>query len=111
MAIVNHNGNRNDGSYYYGKFLANPDSPDHYGHHYKDTLGRVERGDSGFQYGDTVWNETLDEVSVLLPYCESRGIHVVAFLPPIAPTVLAKMRASGNYNYVPAIMPVAAPVF
>lgn len=111
MAIVNDNGYRNDGSYYYGKLIANPDSIDLWDYRFHDTISRVRRGVRGFQYGEDVWKDALDEIRVLLPYCRKRGIHVVAYLPPIAPTVLDRMKANGGYKYVPKIMPAAEPIF
>lgn len=104
-------GYRNDGSYYYGKYISDPTATDHWDYQFRETLNRMTGGISGFQYGDDVWQETLDEIELLLPYCKKRGIHVVAFMPAIAPTVLDRMRQSGNFTYVDKIMPRAEPIF
>lgn len=110
-ALVKNNGYRNDGSYYYGSYVANPTSPSHWDYRFSDTLRRVEQGTSGFQWGSEVWAEALAEISILLPYCKKRGIDVVAFMPPFAPAVLEEMRRSGNFTYIDKIMPAAEPVF
>jgi hypothetical protein len=110
-AIVNENGYRNDGSYYYGKYIKNPKATDHWDYHFKDTISRIDSGSRAFQFGDDVWQESLDEIDALLQYCRQRGIHVVGFLPPYAPTVRDHMRRTGKYAYLDKIIPAAEPVF
>ena len=111
MAIVNDSGYRNDGSYYYGKIVADPNNPELPDFHFRDTLGRVKRGDLGFQYGNDISSEALAAIPELLDYCKRRGIHVVAFLPPFAPTLLDTMRRTGRYDYIDKIAKEAGPVF
>jgi len=110
-ALVKNNGYRNDGSYYYGGYIADPKALSHWDYGFSDTLRRARTGTSGFQWGSEVWKEALEEIDILLPYCKKRGIDVIAFVPPFAPTVLDEMRSSGNFTYIDEIMPAAEPVF
>jgi len=110
-AIANGDGYRNDGSYCYGQFMQQPRSRNYYDYQFRDTLGRIERGDKGFQYGDDISGEALAEVRALLRYCRTHDIHVVAYIPPFAPKVLTTMQASGNYGYLEKLYPLLNPLF
>ena len=99
-AIINNNGFRNDGSYHYGKYLANPRDPANEDLDFRDTLTRIEKGDRRFEYGRRASPEAARELEAFLQLCRARGIHVVAFLPPFAHEVYARIMNLGDrYGY------------
>lgn len=107
-AVVHHNGLRNDGSYYYGKILQNPNDASLEDYHFQDTLQRIAKGERRFEHGQTVSPDAVEELKKFLKTCQERNIHVVAFLPPYAPTIWKTMHASEqqqNYQYIDALEP------
>lgn len=111
-ARVQLNAFRKDGSYTWASYVADPASPRHEDHGFRNTLDRIAKGNRRFEYGEQVSAAALQEVDALLRDCKARGIHVVAFLPPFAHTVLQSMRArSADYGYLAGIMPGLRPIF
>jgi hypothetical protein len=110
-AIANNNGFRNDGSYYYGKFIANPRGSGNEDIDFKTTLDRIRRGTSRFEYGSRVSPRAVDELAAFLNTCRERGIHVAAFLPPFAHEVYTRMMSLGEkYGYLRALPSALTPV-
>jgi hypothetical protein len=110
-AIANNNGFRNDGSYYYGRYIANPRGPANEDIDFKNTLERIRQGTSRFEYGARVSRRAVDELAAFLKRCHERGIHVAAFLPPFAHEVYARMMSLGEqYGYLRALPSALAPV-
>ena len=99
-ALARGNGFRRDGSYRYGAALADPVGRGGDDAGFSTTLHLVETGRQRFVRGDRVWGVAVDDVRALLREASARGIRVVAFLPPYAPTVLDAMRRTGGYDYV-----------
>lgn len=109
-AIANNTGFRNDGSYYYGKFIANPRGSGNDDIDFATTLDRIRRGTSRFEYGSRVSPHAVDELRAFLKACRERDIHVAAFLPPFAHEVYARMISLGEkYGYLRALPSTLAP--
>ena len=85
-----------DGSYHYGQD-AEDGAVDLT---FDDARRRITSGVSRFEYGDTVNPNALDRLDEVLDFCDEKGITVVAFLPPYAPSIGAIMQQSGNYGYI-----------
>jgi hypothetical protein len=112
-SIVNSNGFRNDGSFYYGELivkLINKD-PSAIDYNYNDTYSRIKRGKRRFQYGSEVNQRALNELDKLLSFCHQYNIYVVAILPPFANKVNERLRSTENYSYMYSINKEAKPLF
>tara|TARA_R110002050_G_scaffold42235_3_gene101874 strand:- start:926 stop:2062 length:1137 start_codon:yes stop_codon:yes gene_type:complete len=104
-ALVNNTGFRKDGSMRYGgqiHMLLNNDSAAN-DFNYSDTYKRIKNGNRRFQFGKQVNAKAIQALSELLILCKNRGIYVIAFLPPFANKVNARMEQTGNYFYVKSI--------
>lgn len=111
-ALVNRDATRNDGSHYYGRFLANPHDPRHPDHNFRDTFTRINKGMNLFAHGQEVAKEAVEDVERFLQSSRQRGIEVVGFLPPYAPAVYTRMRQEGvKYRYLDKIWPALRAVF
>jgi hypothetical protein len=113
-ALAEGGGFRNDGSHCLGTIkdegAAHPACWDY---HFAKTLERVDNNGERFQYGETVAPERVAILDSFLEECHRRKIHVVAFLPPLAPTVWKRMTARGPkcYGYIARILPEVGPLF
>lgn len=111
-ARVQGNAFRKDGSYTWASYVADPASPRHEDHGFRNTLDRIAKGNRRFEYGAQVSEAALQEVDALLRDCKARGIHVVAFLPPFAHAVLQAMKArAADYAYLAGIQPALQTLF
>jgi len=112
-AVVRNTGFRNDGSMQYGsqigKLLRDDPSADDY--QFADTYTAIDRGNRRFQHGEVTNPAAIAAVDRLLSFCKKKGIYVVAFLPPFADSVQARMQASGLFKYQNGIYPGLRPVF
>lgn len=98
-----------DGSYYYSHLYRDPTSSDDY--QFKDTLSRIERGVSRFEYGKHIDKDTLAQLDDLLHYCNENDIQVIGYLAPFAPSIYQRMVSSGNYGYLLEISPACEHIF
>jgi len=99
-AIVKHKGFRNDGSYYEGDIIENPNSPQTR-HRFDDVLRRISGGTDLFEYSSEYSRDSVAELREFLKECSLRNIHVVGFLPPFPHLVYEKMRRMGDkYAYM-----------
>ncbi len=112
-ANVNNKGFRSDGSMYYGSqiemLLNNDENANDF--NYSETLNRIKKGKSRFEYGDEVNEEALEALDKFLLFCKQNDIYVIGFLPPYADKVNAKMAETGKYSYIKEIYPKAKPYF
>lgn len=109
-ALVNNNGFRNDGSYHYGKIMADPQSNPDY--EFANTFARIAKGTQRFQYSKDVSEQSVQELAIFLQKAKERNITVVGFLPPYAHAVYEKMMSMGdNYAYLKKLKGVLDPVF
>lgn len=108
-ARVRGNGFRWDGSYYYADVLADPVHAKDY--QFKNSLGRVASGSNRYEFATDVDPRALDELRLLLAEARRRGLNVVAYLPPYAPTVEHALRNGGRHTYMAKIAAAVAPVF
>jgi hypothetical protein len=67
---------------------------------FKTSLGKVRDGTGVFIHGDRVSRKNLQKLDALLDYLARKNIHVVLFLPPLAPKVLDEMEKQGGYAYM-----------
>jgi len=108
-ARVNDNGFRNDGSYLYGEVIraphdltANPDLD------FRSTFRLIDAGFGRFARGERAVPALIDEAVAFVDAALRRGIHVVAFMPPYAPRVWARLR-QGGFGYIDTIAPALRP--
>ncbi len=103
-AIVHGAGYRSDGGYDPGDRPYDPHDPN---------FAYLEQGGFGFEYASSVSPAALGELNDLLALCKSRGIGVVAFLPPYSPKAYAALAAkpASEEGYLSLIMPSAEPIF
>jgi hypothetical protein len=104
-AVVRNTGFRNDGSMQYGSQIGMLLRDDHGANDYgfKDTYTRIDRGNRRFQHGEVTNLAAVEAIDRLLSFCKQKGIYVVAFLPPFADGVQARMQASGKFGYMNGI--------
>lgn len=89
-----------DGSYTYGTTNDVPEKTLDY--QFRDSMRRINMNTGRFEYGDAVWEKSLDTLRSLLSFCKAHDIKVTAFMPPYAPSVYAYMQQVGQYGYIPA---------
>lgn len=111
-AIVNSKGFRSDGSMYYGSQIEalQKNDPAAEDYMYADTYERINLGINRFEYCDQINSAAIDSLSEFLSFCKKNNIYVVAFLPPYADKVYAKMNSSGKYVYDKELYNTLAPV-
>lgn len=109
-AICKGDGYLKDGSYYYGKTAHAPEESADY--QFTDTYIRIEKGERRFEYAQEVDVSVMDYIIEVLDFCKDNDVQLIAFIPPYAPSVVDKMKASGDYYaYLEKIAPMCAPVF
>ncbi len=102
-AIENGHGFRWDGSERYGDFLVG-----RFLHQPTERQRHLEWMYSGQQmyvYGETPSEAMLQRLDALLRWCAERGITVIGFTPPFAPTLYHEMQQRGSHGYLFALMP------
>ncbi len=108
-AKINGRGFYADGSYTYGNAAINPEIMAD--GNFSESLRNIDSGTNRFEHGSEVSADSKLALEDLLAFCNSEGIEVIAYLPPYAPSVYAKMLASGNYAYMEQIAPAIQPMF
>ena len=98
-----------DGSYYYGYIYRNPAASEDY--EFIDTLDRISKGNNRFEWGEHIDEDTINQLSDLLNYCQNEKIHVIGFLAPFAPSIYEAMDNNTNYNYISEIAPACSYLF
>lgn len=108
-AIQNGHGFRADGSELYGDFLVGRflHQPTERARH----LDWMRAGQEMYVYGSRPSAAALADFSALLDLCAARGITVIGFMPPYAPTLYAEMMANGQHAYLPALSAALADLF
>lgn len=96
-AIMHQDGFRSDGSYQYGMTLCDRPAP---GAAFAETFQRIATGTERFEPGVALDEPAIAELGRFLDEAKARGIHVVAFAPPLPPLVLARMRETGRHGYL-----------
>jgi len=101
-AKVYGDGFRKDGSYFYNRNINEPESEysKKYRYPFEDTMQRIDSGNSRFEYGEDVWQISIEQIYQFLHECKNRNIEVIAFLPPYAPYIITKLMENGNYQYI-----------
>jgi hypothetical protein len=111
-AQIQRNGFRNDGSYFYGHVTADPTNPAAYeDYHFRETYRRIAEGTGRFEHAQDPDPKLVAELGKFLDEAKRRGIHVLGFIPPYAPSVNDAMTRTGNYGYIPKLYATIKPVF
>lgn len=109
-AVINNNGYRADGSYYYGLIYKYPEKSEDY--QFKSVLSHLEDGEPRWDYCRTVNKEAKEELKNLIEYCKSHQILLVTYLPPFSPMVWQKMMSMGDdYGYMKVLSDELSPLF
>ncbi len=109
-AKVHNEGFRPDGSYYYARRIKNPEKSRDA--NFKDTFKRIEEGNSRFQYETNANKDAVTELKSFLQNCKDRKIHVIAFLPPFAPSVWERIVSrKSDYEYMFKLYKQLNPIF
>lgn len=109
-AIMNGNGFRNDGSYRYGQILANPANSNLADFQFRESLQRIEKGSGRFAHGQKANEPAVAELAKFLALCQQRGIHVIGFLPPYAPTIYDALKRPQT-SYLFTLESILRPLF
>ncbi len=98
-AIKRGNGYRPDGSRDYGlRYSGGDPTFDDAG--FANSLSRIDRGDSQFEYAGRADRERIAGINRLLEYLTARGMTPIVVMPPLARRVLDKMATRGaDYGY------------
>lgn len=105
-ALVQHAGARADGSERYGFVIENPLSNLRPDYNFELTLSHIENNTNLYKYDTEVSLFTVGELNYFLQEASIRNIHVIAFLPPYAPTVWKSIQSKGDrYSYMEKIIP------
>ena len=108
-ALTKKNGFRNDGSYYYGGYIADPLNTEYPDFEFRATLKHIENGEEWFAYGNEVSKQSLGELEKFLQESKLRGVYVVGFLPPYPHQTYSKMLSMPDkYGYITMIYPTIA---
>ena len=101
-AMAGFHGFRRDGSYFYGGLLVGRIESDDTG--FNETLDRIDRGTSRFAHGDAISDMAWTMLIEFVRSAEAQGVHVILFMPPVAPVVAEKLRAmEHSYRYVDSL--------
>lgn len=97
-ALAKGNGFRRDGSYLYADILRDPRvGPDF---EFRDTFSRIDQTRNRFESGSVVSERAIEETTRMLQACREHGFTPIAFLPPFAPSVRAKLQSSAKHAYL-----------
>ena len=114
LAKIDNEGFRKDGSYRNGRYVDHPHDPRLYdSNNFSDTFGLIALKSGYFRYNtyDGLSEQALDETDAILAEAKARGIYVIAYMPPYAPTVYKKMLTDPAYHYIFQIEDKARPIF
>lgn len=70
---------------------------------FTEMRGRMQTGDSRFEYSDQFSDLATAELEKILIFCAEHNIQVIGFSPPYPPAIYNEMMASGHYGYIPAM--------
>jgi len=111
-AFYKENGFINDGSYYYGDVVTDPNSENLADYKFKDTLDRIAKGNRLFEHGKEINPAAIEELRLFLDECRQNNIHVVGFIPPYAQEIYDKLiKMEDNYSYIKKVYPAIREVF
>jgi len=102
-AKVNQNGFRYDGSYSYSSVMryGGVNNISHYDYHFREYLTQIKKGTGRMAYSDDVSGPAVDDIRAILNYTSNRGISVIGFFGPYAPTVWQEIEKNKkNYGYL-----------
>lgn len=80
-AIMNGNGSMNDGAYYPGKIIENPEGIATK-KRFETTWGDIVLGKGRFPFSGDFSRDNVHELQQFLSRCASRNIYVIGFMPP-----------------------------
>ena len=98
-AILRHNGFRSDGSYYYGGLITSNEHS--WDYQFQETRRRITVGDSKFDHFAHIDEAAHSQLKEVVSAFKRKNIAVVAFLPPLAPSVVDFMnKHKDEYAYL-----------
>ena len=65
-----------------------------------DTFSRIKKGRKRFEYSNIPDPEKIAQFISFVDLLKQQGIKVIAFVPPLAPSIIAKMKKNGGYGYI-----------
>lgn len=112
-ALVSGGGTRKDGSERYGAVIAHPLDPSFWDYKFRGTFERIDGGIPPlYMPGADLSPVFLTELKEFLDEAKRRGIHVVGFLPPYAPSAWNRMKTrDDHYAYILKINPAVGHEF
>ncbi|HYD17266.1 MAG TPA: hypothetical protein VEF76_02165 [Patescibacteria group bacterium] len=99
--ITQQDGTDAAGAHYYTSTVTGAKPPEDF--QFRFNLAKVEKGEKKYAHGaqlsETQWKKLLG----LLDFLQRKKIHVVMFMPPMAPRVAQAMVKTGGYAYVDSL--------
>jgi hypothetical protein len=112
IAITANEGFRQDGSYRNGTYVDHPHSPRNYDYGFKSSFALIQSQQGYFRANPAgVSQDAVDETDALLKEAKARGIYIIAYMPPYAPTIYSALKADPTYNYIFQIQSKVQPIF
>ena len=98
-ANLNASGIARDGSNYYTDIVIGANKLEHRDVRFADTLNRVRNGTDRFCYAKQSSSHHFKRFMNLVNKIKSKGVNLILFIPPVAPSVWKEMRLY-NYDYI-----------
>ncbi|MDD9901776.1 MAG: hypothetical protein OXT65_12425 [Alphaproteobacteria bacterium] len=96
--ITRKDGFESHGSYYYtstytGRLPA-------FDRHFDASLARIKNGDKYYEHGSNISQVQIEKLRKLVRFLKSLDIHVLLFIPPLAPTPAKVLREQELHTYI-----------
>lgn len=99
-AIKESDGFRKDGSFLASSLIFGCKN-DFEDYNFKDTLGKINKGNRRFQYAKDISTERIAEFNRIVNLCRDHNIDVIYIIPPLSYTVYNKIQSMiSEYSYV-----------
>jgi len=99
-ALAGFHGFRPDGSFFYGDLVVGRQRRFD-DREFRETLNGIDRGDDRWQHGDAISETAWTMLTEVVETAEAQGVHVIVFMPPVAPSVIEKLQEEGErYRYL-----------
>jgi hypothetical protein len=96
-ALVNREGFLNDGSYFYGRAVEDPEhSADVNRQIIAGKIAHVQADRSTLDFGTTLLPENLEALRTLLELFKKRNIHVIGFIPPYPHSIYRELMSQDD---------------
>ncbi len=99
-AITDSRGFRKDGSYLYAGIIFGLDKGI-IDHKFNDSLNKINKGGFGFEYGDDLAKDRIEDFKNIVNICRDNKIDLIIINPPLSHTIYSKIYSMLNkYSYV-----------